>query len=125
MIATTEPQSPPSTRTSIPRTIGRRVALGLGIVLILSKQASLILGVLALRDPNLANNKRLQSAQRRLAHISQSNALLPLIDALHRVRVLEILAPIGAALCFALSILLAVNRRRGLRNVGLSIAIPA
>src|SRR4051812_8170928 len=56
------------------------------VVLNLSRQASLVLGVLAARDPDLARNARIQSASARLRKISQGNALLPLIHALNRVR---------------------------------------
>jgi hypothetical protein len=93
------------------------------IVLNLSQEAATVLAVLSRIDPQLAS--KLQPAQQRLSNIGQSNALLPIIRALHKVRVIELLAPIASILCFLLAIALAIDRRRELRNVGIAIAIPA
>jgi hypothetical protein len=93
------------------------------IVLDLSGSAATVLGVLSRLDPQLAS--RLQPAQARLKRVSQSNALLPIIRSLHKVRIIELLAPIAALLCFLLAIALAIDRRLELRNVGIAIAAPA
>lgn len=95
------------------------------IVLNFSREAAVVLAVLQVRAPKLASNQRLQTASKRLQRVSQSNALLPLIQALHRIRILGILAPLLALVCFALAIALGVDRRRTLRNVGILIAILA
>lgn len=93
------------------------------IVLNLSGQAAKILSAISILDPKLAS--RLQPAVSRLKNVSQSNGLLPVIRALNRVRVIEILAPIAGILCFLAAIALAVNRRHELQNVGIAIAATA
>jgi hypothetical protein len=93
------------------------------IVLNLSGQAAVILGVLSRLDPQLAS--KLQPAVNRLKDVSQSDALLPLIRAVNGARIIEILAPIAGVLCFLLAIALAVNRRHELQNVGIAIAASA
>jgi hypothetical protein len=93
------------------------------IVIDFSKNAAVVLSVLSRIDPELA--AKLQPAQQKLSKIGQSNGLIPVIRALDKVRVIEILAPIASVICFLLAIVLAIDRRRELRNVGIAIAIPA
>lgn len=92
------------------------------IALNLSRAGAVVTAVLARADPKLAST--LGPASARLRQVSQSNALLPVIRALNKVRVIEILAPVASVLCFLLAIALAGDRRRELRNVGIAIAVP-
>lgn len=93
------------------------------VALNLSRQAPLIVSVLQTRAPALAS--ALQTPAARLKTFSQSNALIPAIQLLHRIRVVGLGAPILSVLCFSFYLVLAADRRRALRHVGLAVAIPA
>jgi hypothetical protein len=93
------------------------------VVINLSQQAAVVLGVLSRVNPQLA--AKLKPAQQRLSNVGQNNPLVPVIRALDKVRIIEILAPIASVLCFLLAILLAIDRRHELHNVGIAIAVPA